>query len=196
MSKNYYDENAERFISDTTHVDMSGHYEKFLPWIPKGGSIVDAGSGSGRDSLAFKNLGYDVQAFDASSAMVKATKELADVPVSVMTFQSFSSSYLVDGIWACASLLHAPRSELSLALENLAAALKTDGIIYASFKYGNSEREKAGRYFNDLTETSLAEHVGEVQCLEITNTWTTGDVRDGRSDEKWLNCILKKVHSY
>ena len=193
MSKSYYDENAERFISDTTHVDMSGHYERFLPWIPKGGSIVDAGCGSGRDSLAFKEMEYDVHAFDASVAMVEATRALADVPTFQMTFQTCTFDYLFDGIWACASLLHVPRLELSLALSNLASALKADGIIYASFKYGETEREKGDRYFNDLTEQSLDEYVDGISYLKIVETWTTGDVRVGRSDEKWLNCIIQKV---
>jgi len=193
MSKSYYDQNAKRFISDTTHVDMSGHYERFLPWIPKGGSIIDAGCGSGRDSLAFKEMGYDVQAFDASVAMVKATRKLANVPTYQTTFQNCTFDNLFDGIWACASLLHVPRLELSLALSNLASALKSNGIIYASFKYGETEREKGVRYFNDLTEQSLDGYVENAPSLRVIETWTTSDVRVGRSDEKWLNCIIQKA---
>lgn len=192
MSKSYYDKNAERFISDTTHVDMSEHYENFLPWIPNGGSIIDAGCGSGRDSLAFKNMGYEVHAFDASSAMVAATRKLAVVPVSKMTFQTCTFNQAFDGIWACASLLHVPRSELSMVLANLASVLNNDGIIYASFKYGDVERDKGGRYFNDMTEELLAEHISDVPSLTITKTWATGDVRVGRSGEKWLNCIMQQ----
>ena len=192
MPKNYYDENADRFISDTASVDMREHYARFLPWIPKGGTIVDAGCGSGRDSLAFKKMGYQIEAFDASSAMVEATREFADVPVSKMTFQTYSFDHLFDGIWACASLLHVPRSELKRALIKLATSLVTDGIIYASFKYGDTEREEGGRYFNDMTELLIADCVRGVSSLTINETWTTGDVRVGRFDEKWLNCTMIK----
>ena len=191
MSEQYYDENFESFISDTINVDMEEHYRKFLSRLTDGASILDAGCGSGRDSLAFKNLGYKVMAFDASSAMVEATKSLAEVPAYQTTFQSAKFETLFNGIWACASLLHVPRQELSKAFENLAAHLKNDGIIYASFKYGVNERQKGDRYFNDLNEDSLKEHINCVSSLEILEHWTSPDQRVGRSDERWLNCLLK-----
>lgn len=191
MSEQYYDENVESFISDTINVDMEEHYRKFLSRLTDGASILDAGCGSGRDSLAFKNLGYKVIAFDASSAMVEATKSLAEVPAYQTTFQSAKFETLFNGIWACASLLHVPRQELSKAFENLAAHLKNDGIIYASFKYGVNERQKGDRYFNDLNEDSLKDHINRVSSLEILEHWTSPDQRVGRSDERWLNCLLK-----
>jgi len=190
MSQEYYDNNAERFISDTIDVDMNAHYERFLAYLNDGASILDAGCGSGRDSLAFKNMGYRVQAFDASSAMVEATRSLVNVPVEKMTFQSAVFDATFDGIWACASLLHVPRTELSTVLENLVSYLNVGGIIYASFKYGLDERQKGGRYFNDQTETSLVKNIDAISNLEIVEQWTSGDRRTGRSDEKWLNCLL------
>ena len=190
MSQEYYDNNAERFISDTIDVDMNAHYERFLAYLNDGASILDAGCGSGRDSLAFKNMGYRVQAFDASSAMVEATRSLDNVPVEKMTVQSAVFDATFDGIWACASLLHVPRTELSTVLENLVSYLNVGGIIYASFKYGLDERQKGGRYFNDQTETSLVKNIDAISNLEIVEQWTSGDRRTGRSDEKWLNCLL------
>ena len=193
MSQEYYNNNAQHFISDTIDVDMNTHYQRFLAHLNDGASILDAGCGSGRDSLAFKNMGYKVQAFDASSAMVEATRSLADVPVQKMTFQIAIFNTSFDGIWACASLLHVPRTELSTVLENLVSHLNVGGIIYASFKYGLDERQKGDRYFNDLTETSLIKHIDAASNLEIVEQWTSGDGRTGRSDEKWLNCLLRKI---
>lgn len=193
MSEQYYNKNFESFISDTINVDMEDHYSRFLSLLSDGASILDAGCGSGRDSLAFKKLGYKVKAFDASSAMVQATKSLAEVPVYQTTFQSAKFETLFNGIWACASLLHVPKRELSKVFDNLAAHLENDGIIYASFKYGANERQKGDRYFNDLTETSLEEHINYVSNLEILEHWTSPDQRQDRGDEKWLNCLLKKL---
>ncbi|WP_328987882.1 class I SAM-dependent methyltransferase [Thiorhodovibrio winogradskyi] len=62
-----------------------------------------------------------------------------------------------DGIWACASLLHVPLDQLADALARLSRALKKDGVLYASFKYGRGEREHNGRRFTDLNESGLAE---------------------------------------
>jgi len=53
----YYEANAAQFVSDTAHVDMVPLYERFLPAIPAGRLILDAGCGSGRDSKAFIDNG-------------------------------------------------------------------------------------------------------------------------------------------
>jgi SAM-dependent methyltransferase len=72
----YYDEHAAEFIANTQSVDLSELYGPFLSLIPGGGRILDAGCGSGRDSLAFLKLGYDVTWIDASAKMVEATAAL------------------------------------------------------------------------------------------------------------------------
>ena len=63
---NYYDENGQEFFNGTVDTDMSSHYDKFLALIPDNASILDAGCGSGRDTLKFKSLGYEVTAIDGS----------------------------------------------------------------------------------------------------------------------------------
>ena len=67
------------------------------------------------------------------------------------------------------------------------------GIFYTSFKYGNFESVRNGRYFTDLTESSFAELINEVTGFEIIEEWITSDVRPGREEEKWLNVILRKI---
>ena len=71
-------------------------------------------------------------------------------------------------------------------------ALKEDGIIYTSFKYGDFEGERNGRYFTDFTEKTFEEFVDEIDNLQLKEEWITGDVRLGRGEEKWLNVILQK----
>lgn len=71
-------------------------------------------------------------------------------------------------------------------------ALKEDGIIYTSFKYGDFEGERNGRYFTDFTEKTFEEFVDEIDNLQLKEEWITGDVRPGRGEEKWLNVILQK----
>ena len=51
------------------------------------------------------------------------------------------------------------------------------GIFYTSFKYGNFEGVRNGRYFTDLTESSFAELINEVTGFEIIEEWITSDVR-------------------
>lgn len=99
---------------------------------------------------------------------------------------------LAVGVAGIASILHLPKMELVDVLKKLHIALKPKGYLYTSFKYGVLEDERNGRYFTFLTETSFTELLKQVGGLEIVEYWVSGDVREGRGDEKWLNVILKR----
>ena len=192
MSIRYYQQNAEDFFAATVDVDMQSLYAPFVALLPERGKILDAGCGSGRDSKAFKELGYDVEAFDATAEMVELAADYARVPVRLQTFAEVDESERYDGIWCCASLLHVPAAELPDAMLRLARALKAGGVWYVSFKYGDGEREKDGRHFTDLNERELEKLVGSLDGVSIHSTWQTEDKRPGR-DEIWLNALLCKA---
>lgn len=97
-----------------------------------------------------------------------------------------------DGIWACSSILHLSKDTLADVLKKMAAALKDSGVIYTSFKYGEFEGERNGRYFTDFTIEAFKEYLQNIPELQIEEYWITGDVRPGRGEEKWLNLILRK----
>jgi SAM-dependent methyltransferase len=188
----YYDNNAAAFVGQTLNVDMSESYRKFLRLMPDGGSILDAGSGSGRDAAYFTSQGYKVEAFDASVEMVTATKQNAGISAIQMSFEEFAWDHQFDGIWACASLLHVKRTSLPDVMRRMAKTLIGGGVIYASFKLGNEERIKAGRYFNDMDAVMLTKLLEEVPVLTLEEAWVSSDVRPDRASELWLNCIMIK----
>ncbi len=65
------------------------------------------------------------------------------------------------------------------------------GVLYASFKYGRSDREgDDGRRFTDLDEAGLAALLQAVPGFVELETWITTDRRPGRSNERWLNTLL------
>ena len=186
---NYYDLNAQKFFNDTVDTDMSIHYDNFLAELPKNAHILDLGCGSGRDTLKFKTLGYNVTSIDGSEEMCRLASEYTGCEVLHMQFQDIDFKEVFDGIWASASLLHVPSSQMSLVLDNLKNALKEDGVVYASFKQGDFEGMRNGRYFNDFTEVSVKELFSDFNVLK---TWITHDARVGRSDEKWVNILVRK----
>src|SRR5690606_27582755 len=150
-----YNAKAREFFESTVNVDMTEHYLEFLRLVPQGGRILDAGCGSGRDSLYFINRGYRVTAFDASPVLAQMSSELIGQPVAVILFQDFVFDVEFDGIWACVSLLHVTRREMPDVLERLTMAMKPGGVLYASFKYGDWEGERNGRFFIDYDELSF-----------------------------------------
>ena len=100
-----------------------------------------------------------------------------------------------DGIWACSSILHLSKDELRIVINKMSRALKLNGIIYTSFKYGNFEGERNGRFFTDFTLELFKAFISDVKDIVIEEYWITGDVRPGREDEKWLNLIPRKIAS-
>ena len=110
-------------------------------------------------------------------------------------FQELDEVSKYDGIWACSSILHLSKDELRIVINKMSRALKLNGIIYTSFKYGNFEGERNGRFFTDFTLELFKDFISDVKDIVIEEYWITGDVRPGREDEKWLNLILRKIAS-
>ena len=119
-------------------------------------------------------------------------EEILSIKVKKMLFKELEEIEKYDGIWACSSILHLPKRELKAVFEKMVKALKKDGIIYTSFKYGDFEGERNGRYFTDFTEEKFNEFVQDIENVKLKEEWITCDVRPGRGEEKWLNLILQK----
>ena len=58
--------------------------------------------------------------------------------------------------------------------------------------YQETAYEVMSRFFTDFTEDSLKEFILQIPQLQIKEIWTTGDVREGRGDERWLNILICK----
>lgn len=184
----YYNQNAETFVKETLHADMDENRKRFLKYVRPGGKILDAGCGSGRDALAFRQAGYQVDAFDASEEICRLASENLGFPVRCLRFQELEGEAEYDGIWACASLLHVPGDELPNVIQRLKKLLKPGGILYASFKKGEGDRSKGGRYFQDMTEEKLKD-LFETAGLIVLESYESADVREDRKEEKWVNGI-------
>ena len=168
--------------------DMSGVRQRFLKYIPGGGRILDAGCGSGRDSKAFVDAGYDVVSFDASKEMCTRASDYIGREVMNFRFEDISYDKEFDGIWACASLLHVPMIDLPAIMQKMRKALKKNGAMYASFKYGEGTTDKGERQFSNFTEKSIVP-LFENAGFEIVSNIVGSDSRPGREDEKWVNVI-------
>lgn len=191
ITLNYYNDNAEAFCSGTQNAAFSEHQDIFLKCLPPKASILDFGCGSGRDSKAFLLKGYDVEAIDGSEELCRLASECIGKEVKCRKFQELEAENLYDGIWACASMLHLNMTDLEAVMKRIDGALKPSGILYTSFKYGECEGFRNGRYFNDMTEEKMELLLKRLKTFKIEKMWRTSDVRPGRSEEKWLNLLLR-----
>lgn len=196
----YYQRNAKDFFSQTINVDMQNVYQPFLEYLPKPHlsnqqKILDVGCGSGRDSVFFANKGFQVVAIDGSKSLIELSQQTdTRIDWQCLRFdeiakQSWQNQFT--GIWACASLLHVPFDDLPKMLNDLIRCLKSDGILYASFKYGDSEREKDGRFFCDINEQRWQLIEEQLDSAKPVMIWQTFDNRVDRQ-ETWWNILYCK----
>ena len=189
---NYYDINAKEFVEGTLNVDFKATQDKFINKLPAKGYILDFGCGSGRDTKYFLAKDFNVDAIDGSLELCKIASEYTNIKVRHMYFNELSIVNKYDGIWACSSILHLSLDDLVDVFKRMSKALKDEGIIYTSFKYGDFSGERNGRFFTDMTEDSFAKLIANVDNLKVEEQWITADVRPQRGNEKWLNLILRK----
>ena len=192
VTLDYYNQKASEFYNNTVKVNFSKIQQDFCKYIATGGKILDLGCGSGRDSKAFLDAGYDVTAIDGSSELCKIASQFIGKDVECTTFQDYQTDTIFDGIWACATLLHLNKEDIVKVMNKLSKNLKQDGCFYASFKYGDFSGIRNGRFFQNMTETSFKELLKNMPYYELISFAITSDVRSGREDEKWLNAFLRR----
>ncbi len=188
----YYEVNKDQFKNTTQTLDFSKYQDLFLSYLNPKSSILDFGCGAGRDTKYFLNKGYKVDALDGSPQMCEIASNYCKIDVKNILFEDFNEVEKYDGIWACSSILHVPYNNLSDIFLSLNKALKNNGILYVSFKYGSFEGYKNGRYFTNLTLERFLDIPYISKGFSIEKHFITSDVRKNRENEKWLNIIMRK----
>lgn len=188
----YYNQNASEYYEDTVDIDMQEHCDRFIGLLPEGGSILDLGCGSGRDSAYFISHGFDVTAMDASEEMCDLASIHIGQDVLQLSFAEIDFNEVFDGIWACASLLHVPGDQIKEIFAKVINSLKNDGILYMSFRYGDFEGKRDNRYYKDYRTKELKELISRYENLELIEIQKCADYREN-SDITWIYAIVRKV---
>jgi SAM-dependent methyltransferase len=190
----YYDRNADEYASRTLFIELSELYLTFREYVPRGGRILDAGCGAGRDTRYFIEHGYMVISFDGSGEMVRKCREYPHAYSVRLLFSEVAFKEEFDGIWACASLLHLPVAEAKDAIRRLTTALKPGGAMLISLKYGEgSTQDPSGRFFQYYDEQSVEELFNEDRRLELAKKYRSSSQAWGEAKAaEWLNLIVKR----
>lgn len=191
LTVDYYNDHAVEYFINSSNIELCCLYDKFLSLVPSGGTILDAGCGSGRDAKHFLSLGYKVIAIDSSKEMVRLSSEFAGQETLLMDFYHLNLEQSFDGIWALASLLHIPKRDIQRIISNLASILKEGGVFYMSFKEGEGERFEGGRFFNDYNEYDFRNLIENQPLLKIEDLWLSLDFW-GR-EQRWITALLRKT---
>ena len=185
----WYRDNAIQYAEETRNSLVLDALWEFLSRIKEGGTILDYGSGSGRDSAYFINKGFSVDSLDGSAEMKAQAERLFGIKVKLSSFLSLEEKEKYDGIWAQASILHLEEHDLKTALTLIERALKRDGVFYSSFRKGEEDGYENGRWFTNMTERRFLSFLPA--SLYVEKIWESQDVRPG-VNRTWLSIICRK----
>ncbi len=135
-----YETTAESFREGTWDHDVSQNRAALIAAMPRNpGRILDFGCGPGRDIVAFQSEGQEVIGLDATPAFVEMARQVGG-EVWQQNFLNLNlPEQFFDGIFANASLLHVPHSEMLRVLQDLYRSLVPGGAIVMSLARGQGE---------------------------------------------------------
>lgn len=199
-----YNKTADQYIVKVQNYAPQPERKKFISFVRRGGRILDAGCGSGRDSNFFASKRFIVTGIDLSDTLLayaiqhteeNCTFQKMDLRSILFPVSSF------DGIWACASLLHLAREEILPVLQTFYTILASGGMVYLQVKEGVGERmvtsgtiEGDRRFFTYYScdkMKKLLNSAGFVVC--DIYTWDQKDRNSERPSEIWISCFAQKI---
>ena len=190
-TSSFYADNASIYAARERNLPTS-RLDAFLAALPAGASILELGCGAGQDAAYMLSRGFDITPTDGSAELANEAEKLIGGPVRIMRFETLDVSTAFDGIWAEASLLHVPRSDLPNIFGRILRALKDGGIFHSSFKAGDAEgQDTLGRYYNYPSAEWLTALLSEGGWNDIAMTEADGGGFDGKPT-RWLYVSARK----
>ena len=183
-----YETIAESYMASHTNGSWQREaLDRFSAALPPPARLLEVGCGPGRDASMLREAGYAVLALDRSRAMLGLAESSGAPRLQADSRALPLCDGSVDGVWANASLLHLPRTELVIALTEIRRVLRPGGVFYSSFKRGHGQRESAdGRWFAFYQPAEVARLLAGAGLI-VADQWERADHRP--SHEPWIMSV-------
>ena len=184
-----YDEYAreyDKLVSEERPPHIRDALQRLVQCLPPGGSVLEIGSGPGRDADFVESLGVVVRRTEPAQAFVDLMAERgkqADL-LNVVT-DELGGPY--DGVLAMAVLIHVDREQIDAVLRKIHAALKPGGAFLVTMRRG--EGETGGNYHTVYwTRDAFAERLA---AAGMAVAWDGESV--GPDGGEWVNFLARRV---
>lgn len=169
----------------------SHQLDAFLDRLAPGSAVLELGCGGGRDAARMHERGFVVDATDAVPALVKRANAAFGLGARVMAFHELEAGGAYAGVWAHASLLHAPRAALPDILARIHRALRPGGWFFSSYKLGTGEgRDLLGRLHNFPSPEWLFARYREAGFAIESQAIYAGRASDG-TQRDWIDLTVR-----
>lgn len=156
-------------------------------------TVLDVGSGPGRDALLLKTHNINITCLDASPSMVHITKALGFTSIEGDCLALPFADASFDGVWAYTSLLHIPKKDLPQALQEIHRILKPHGTLGLGLIEGNeecyriTEKVPEARFFALYTQSEIQ------QALKDAHFSIAFEEILQPNKKRYLHTLAKKV---
>ncbi len=162
LVRDWYNRNIEEYLQ-SGDVLLQDILDEFLTFLPQKSSILDMGSGTGRDVGYFHDHGYDVTGVDFSQEMIHHAKNNfpGNFLIGDFTETEFKASSF-DGVWSSSAVLtHLDRGDTNRGLDEVVRLTKHGGVFGGVVMHSPGGMigsiSKKGFIFNRYSENELEE---------------------------------------
>ncbi|MAU00888.1 MAG: hypothetical protein CL608_27400 [Anaerolineaceae bacterium] len=170
--------------------------QQFVALVPSGGTVLDVGCGPGMDTAVLQTHHLSAIGLDFSHEMMRVGRDAHGVQVPFAQADMRRLPFVgqqINGIWACASLLHLERKDVLPTLQEFHRVLHPGGVVYLSLKLGHGEKWTAESYnrplprFFTFWQPETLDPLLETAAFHIIDGWQ----EQGRRDT-WLVRLVRK----
>ena len=155
VTRRTYDGLADKWVADHSSTDFYAEELKTFQRLLPDGSILEIGSGGGRDAQALVKAGYNYLGTDISSGLIKAASKInPDAKFEKVSIYDLNFPQPFDGFWCAAMLIHIPKSRINEALQAIKRNMRRGAIGFITIKEGigegleqKTELDGGGRFF-------------------------------------------------
>ena len=189
-----YELHAKQYIARTSNI-RSQLVDDLIGLVPHGSSVLELGSGPGRDAAALEEAGLVVTRTDGAASFVRLFRSRGlEARTLDVTADDFGGPF--DAVFANAVLLHVARTRLRSVMAVARRATRVDGVLVASFKKGDGDEWSERKL--DVPGHFTYWQEEELRRVVMAAGWTPLRIEGSTqptSVEKWITVIAQNDES-